>query len=106
MSLAVPPRLRHAGVAGRADVRRVMGALAGIAAPLVVLVLYVSSGLLWVVVVALGLLVLATVAGRAALRGDLGRMIDGLPSSPCPEPVPGTWCPPVMREGGDPDVLR
>ena len=39
-------------------------------APLVVLVLYTSRGLLWVVLVALGLLVLAVSAGRAALRGD------------------------------------
>jgi diacylglycerol kinase family enzyme len=39
-------------------------------APLVVLVLYTSRGLLWVVLVALALLVLAVVAGRAALRGD------------------------------------
>lgn len=39
-------------------------------APLVVLVTYTSRGLLWVVLVALGLLVLAVVAGRAALRGD------------------------------------
>ena len=36
-------------------------------APLVVLVLYTSRDLLWVVLVALGLLVLAVVAGRAAL---------------------------------------
>jgi diacylglycerol kinase family enzyme len=36
-------------------------------APLVVLVLYTSRGLLWVVLVALGLLVLAVAAGRAAL---------------------------------------
>src|SRR5512132_2615950 len=35
-----------------------------------VLVLYTSRGLLWVVLVALGLLVLAVAAGRAALRGD------------------------------------
>jgi diacylglycerol kinase family enzyme len=41
-----------------------------VVAPLVVLVLYTSRGLLWVVLVALGLLVLAVVAGRAALRGD------------------------------------
>jgi diacylglycerol kinase family enzyme len=39
-------------------------------APLVVLVLYTSRGLLWVVLVALGLLALAVVAGRAALRRD------------------------------------
>ena len=41
-----------------------------VAAPLVVLVLYTSRGLLWVVLVAIGLLVGAVVAGRAALRGD------------------------------------
>ena len=39
-------------------------------APLVVLVTYISRGLLWVVLVALGLLALAVAAGRAALRGD------------------------------------
>jgi diacylglycerol kinase family enzyme len=39
-------------------------------APLVVLVLYTSRGLLWVVLVALGLLALALAAGRAALRRD------------------------------------
>ena len=36
-------------------------------APLVVLVMYMSRGLLWVVLVALGLLVVAVAAGRAAL---------------------------------------
>jgi diacylglycerol kinase family enzyme len=41
-----------------------------VTAPLVVLVLYTSRGLLWVVLVALGLLALAVVAGRAALRRD------------------------------------
>jgi Diacylglycerol kinase catalytic domain len=39
-------------------------------APLCVLVLYTSRGLLWVVLVALGLLALAVAAGRAALRRD------------------------------------
>jgi diacylglycerol kinase family enzyme len=39
-------------------------------APLVVLILYTSRGLLWVVLVALALLGVAVVAGRAALRGD------------------------------------
>jgi diacylglycerol kinase family enzyme len=39
-------------------------------APLVVLILYTSRGLLWVVLVALALLGMAVVAGRAALRGD------------------------------------
>jgi diacylglycerol kinase family enzyme len=41
-----------------------------VVAPLVVLVLYTSRGLLWVVLVALGLLALAVAAGRAALRRD------------------------------------
>ena len=36
-------------------------------APLVVLILYTSRGLLWVVLVAIGLLALAVAAGRAAL---------------------------------------
>jgi diacylglycerol kinase family enzyme len=39
-------------------------------APLCVLVLYTSRGLLWVVLVAFGLLALAVAAGRAALRRD------------------------------------
>ncbi|HEX2374231.1 MAG TPA: diacylglycerol kinase family protein [Actinomycetota bacterium] len=39
-------------------------------APLVVLVLYTSSGLLWVVLVALGLLAVAVAAGRAALARE------------------------------------
>jgi diacylglycerol kinase family enzyme len=39
-------------------------------APLVVLVLYMRRGLLWVVLVAFGLLAVAVAAGRAALRGE------------------------------------
>jgi diacylglycerol kinase family enzyme len=39
-------------------------------APLVVLILYTSRDLLWVVLVAFALLAVAVVAGRAALRGD------------------------------------
>ena len=42
-----------------------------VVAPLVVLVLYTSRGLLWVVVVAVGLLILAVVVGRAALAGEV-----------------------------------
>jgi len=56
--------LTHKGVA------RWLALVVAVAAPLVVLVLYTSRGLLWVVLVALGLLVLAVAAGRAALRGD------------------------------------
>jgi DNA-binding transcriptional MerR regulator len=48
----------------------------------------------------------AELARLNSLRDDLGRMLDGLPAAPCPDPVPGTWCPPVMTEGGDPDALR
>ena len=57
-----------------------------VAAPLVVLVTYTSKGLLWVVLVALGLLVVAVAAGRAALAGD---------------PAPGT-----MREHDAPPPRR
>ncbi len=32
-----------------------------------------------------------------ALRADLMRMADALPGSDCPDPTPGTWCPPGMR---------
>jgi|Tabmets5t2r1_1033131.scaffolds.fasta_scaffold00633_6 diacylglycerol kinase family enzyme len=56
-------------VAHKGPVRWLAAALA-VAAPLTVLVLYRSRGLLWVVLVALGLLVLAVAAGRAALRRD------------------------------------
>jgi diacylglycerol kinase family enzyme len=49
---------------------RLLAVAVAVLAPLVVLVLYTSRGLLWVVLVALGLLVLAVAAGRAALRGD------------------------------------
>ena len=42
-----------------------------VAAPLVVVVLYTSRVLLWVVVVALGLLVVAVAAGRAALAREV-----------------------------------
>jgi len=56
-------------VAHKGPVRWLAAALA-VAAPLTVLVLYTSRGLLWVVLVSLGLLVLAVAAGRAALRRD------------------------------------
>jgi diacylglycerol kinase family enzyme len=56
--------LTHKGV-----IRWLAIALAALA-PLVMLVLYTSRGLLWVVLVALGLLALAVAAGRAALRRD------------------------------------
>jgi DNA-binding transcriptional MerR regulator len=42
----------------------------------------------------------------SALRADLGRMLDGLPAESCAQPAPGNWCPPVLPEGGDLDVLR
>jgi diacylglycerol kinase family enzyme len=57
-----------------------------VAAPLVVLVLYMGRGLLWVVLVALGLLALAVAAGRAALRRDA-----------IPERMPEHQAPPPRR---------
>jgi MerR family transcriptional regulator, mercuric resistance operon regulatory protein len=43
----------------------------------------------------------------AALRAELTGMLAAMPGPQCPDPVPGTWCPPVLRdrEGGDQDVL-
>ncbi len=32
-----------------------------------------------------------------ALRRDLVRMAEALPGGDCPDPEPGTWCPPGMR---------
>jgi diacylglycerol kinase family enzyme len=49
---------------------RWLAVVVAVLAPLVVLLLYMGRGLLWVVLVALGLLVLAVAAGRAALRRD------------------------------------
>ena len=57
--------LTHKGVV------RWLAIVVAVAAPLVVLVLYTSRDLLWVVLVAVGLLVGAVAAGRAALRGDV-----------------------------------
>jgi DNA-binding transcriptional MerR regulator len=51
----------------------------------------------------------AEMARLAALRTDLGRMLDAMAGPGCPDPVPGTWCPPGLDdrdpEGGDQDVL-
>jgi diacylglycerol kinase family enzyme len=55
-------------------------------APLGVLVLYTSRGLLWVVVVALGLVAVAVAAGRAALAGEV-----------VPEQMPEHQVPPPQR---------
>jgi DNA-binding transcriptional MerR regulator len=43
----------------------------------------------------------------AVLRADLTRMLAAMAGSRCPDPAPGTWCPPVLRdrEGGDQGVL-
>jgi diacylglycerol kinase family enzyme len=50
---------------------RWLAAAVAVLAPLVVLVLYTSRGLLWVVLVALGLLAVAVAAGRAALAREV-----------------------------------
>jgi diacylglycerol kinase family enzyme len=49
---------------------RALAVVLAVATPLTVLVLYRGARLLWVVLVALGLLALAVAAGRAALRRD------------------------------------
>lgn len=36
-------------------------------------------------------------ARLTVLRADLVRMTDALPATDCPDPEPGTWCPPGMR---------
>jgi DNA-binding transcriptional MerR regulator len=41
----------------------------------------------------------AEMARLAALRADMLAMVRALPSSSCPPPSPGTWCPPTR--GGD-----
>jgi hypothetical protein len=40
----------------------------------------------------------AEMARLAGLRAELVRMLDGLPSVDCPDPVPGTWRPPDTAE--------
>lgn len=40
----------------------------------------------------------AELARLDALRVNLVRMVDALPDRDCPQPEPGTWCPPAMRE--------
>jgi DNA-binding transcriptional MerR regulator len=45
----------------------------------------------------------AEMARLAALRAEMVAMADALPSSQCPPPTPGTWCPPI-QEGGDHDA--
>ena len=41
----------------------------------------------------------AELARLTALRADLVRMVSALPSGGCPEPSPGTWCPPAGTTG-------
>ncbi|MFE7359029.1 MerR family transcriptional regulator [Streptomyces sp. NPDC057543] len=38
-------------------------------------------------------------ARLAALRAELAVMVDALPSENCPDPLPGTWRPPIPDEG-------
>lgn len=39
----------------------------------------------------------AEMARLGALRRDLVAMVDALPGENCPDPVPGTWCPPATN---------
>jgi len=41
----------------------------------------------------------AEIARLVALRAEMAAMADALPAADCPQPTPGTWCPP--KEGGD-----
>ncbi|MER5714039.1 diacylglycerol kinase family protein [Streptomyces sp. NPDC002132] len=61
---------------------RVLAALLALAAPVVVVVLYVMAGLMWVVLVSLALWVLAVFCGRVALTGA-----DTAPAQPPQRPV-------------------
>ena len=40
----------------------------------------------------------AEMARLATLRTDLSRMLDEMAGLGCPDPVPGTWCPPGLEE--------
>lgn len=35
----------------------------------------------------------------ATLRAELVEMVDHLPGPDCPDPIPGTWCPPSTVQG-------
>ena len=47
-------------------------------------------------------------ARLAALRAELADMLEAMPGADCPDPQPGTWCPPGLAfgypEGGDGEV--
>jgi DNA-binding transcriptional MerR regulator len=47
----------------------------------------------------------AEMARLSALRAEMVAMVEALPSAECPQPAPGSWCPPV-REGGDQECVR
>lgn len=38
----------------------------------------------------------AEMARLAVLRGELESMLTGMPGPDCPDPEPGTWCPPEL----------
>ena len=40
----------------------------------------------------------AEVQRLVALRTNLVAMVEALPAGDCPDPEPGTWCPPHLRE--------
>lgn len=47
----------------------------------------------------------AELARLSGLRADLVAMADQLPGSACPDPTPGTWCPPGTETRGK-EVIR
>jgi DNA-binding transcriptional MerR regulator len=40
----------------------------------------------------------AEMARLSALRADLTGMLAQIPGPGCPDPIPGTWCPPTVKE--------
>jgi DNA-binding transcriptional MerR regulator len=42
----------------------------------------------------------AEITRLTTLRAELTRMLERMPSRDCPDPVPGTWCPPSLSAPG------
>ena len=40
------------------------------------------------------------IARLTALRAELAGMLVAMPGPDCPDPLPGTWCPPGLRQPG------
>lgn len=40
----------------------------------------------------------AEITRLTALRAELSHMLERMPGPECPDPLPGTWCPPSLRD--------